>query len=288
MPLNSSVLKKVAWAALREDAAQRDVTTLSFISGKVKAEAKILAKEEGIVCGISMGRQVFKVFDPHISFKALKDDGDRVSPGSVIALLKGKARSILSCERVALTFLSYLSGISTQTYEAVRKVRRQGIKILDTRKTTPFLRAFEKYAVLMGQGRNHRFDLSEQYLVKDNHLFILRKTKTLPSLSYRERSIPFEIEVESLRDLKKALTVGPDIVMLDNFSPQEVKRAVAFIRRMFARQGPKPLIELSGGITLKNISRYAIKGVDFISLGSLTHSAQALDLSLEITKVHSR
>ncbi len=286
MPLNRAVIKKIVKGALAEDAAYQDITTLSFIPQETRVKARIVAKEKGVVCGIFIAREVFKTFDSKLLFKVYKKDGQKVGSGNTVVILEGRARSILSCERVALNFLSTLCGISTQTYKAVSRVRSKGIQILDTRKTTPLLRAFEKYAVLMGQGKNHRFDLSNQYLVKDNHLFILKKTRGLEALAGREKNIPFEIEVESLRDLTKALSYCPDIVMLDNFTPQDIKKAIHLIRRYFPNKEKRPLIELSGGITLENISRFAIKGVDFISLGALTHSARALDLSLDITKVY--
>ncbi|MFH0877801.1 MAG: carboxylating nicotinate-nucleotide diphosphorylase [Candidatus Omnitrophota bacterium] len=288
MPFNKTEVKRLVSAALIEDAAQKDITTLSFIPQKVYAEARIIAKERGVVAGIPIAQEVFKVFDPSVSFGELKKDGAVVNRGQAIAVIKGKARSILSCERVALNFLSYLSGIASGTHEAVSKVRSKGIRILDTRKTTPLFRGLEKYAVATGSGVNHRFDLAGQYLVKDNHLFILRKIKGMDILADRKRNIPFEIEVDHLSELPAVLSLCPDIVMLDNFSPAQVKRAVKIIAKIFPNKNYRPLVELSGGITPKNISRYAIRGVDFISLGSLTHSAKALDISLEITKVYSR
>lgn len=286
MPLDKKLISDIVGKALREDAAYQDITTLFFIPQNVGAEAEIIAKENGVVCGLALAREVFKTFDRNVKFRELKKDGQKVKKGDTVVFLKGRARSILSCERVALNFLSYLSGISSQTHEAAQKVISKGIQILDTRKTTPLFRTLEKYAVFMGGGRNHRFDLSEQYLVKDNHLFILKKTGGLAALADREPKVPFEIEVENIQDLKKALSYCPDIIMLDNFTPQEIKKAISIIRRMFPHKDKRPLIELSGGITLSNISRFAIKGVDFISLGALTHSAKALDISLEITKVH--
>ena len=159
---------------------------------------------------------------------------------------------------------------------------------MDTRKTTPLLRAFEKYAVLTGQGKNHRLDLSDQYLVKDNHVIILKKSVGLDVLAKRRQGVPFEIEVDSFKDYLSALALDPDIIMLDNFLPAGVRRVVAHIEKKFPKKISRPLLELSGGITQENISRYAIKGVDFISLGALTHSAKALDYSLEITRVYSK
>ncbi len=283
MPLNKQLIRKTVERALSEDAAYQDITTLDFIPLKAVAEARIVAKEEGIVCGIPVVQEVFRTFDPKLSVKALKKEGTRVSRGSLVFVIRGSARSILSCERVALNVLSYLSGRASATFHAVARVRAKGIQILDTRKTTPMLRAFEKYAVLTGGGNNHRLDLSDQYLVKDNHVFVLKKTCGLDVLKNRRRAVPFEIEVDNFDELEKALTYAPDIVMLDNFTPSGVRRAVRLLKKRFPQKERRPMIELSGGINPQNISRYSLSGVDFISLGALTHSAKALDYSLEMT-----
>jgi len=284
VPLNKRDVKNVVKRALKEDASASDITTIAFIPKNVAVQAQIVSKEDGVICGIGVVREVFKLFDRDLFFKKKKRDGQFAKAGETICVLKGRARSILSCERVALNFLSYLSGISSATYNAVRQVRSKGIQILDTRKTTPLFRSFEKYAVLTGGGKNHRFDLSCQYLLKDNHLTVLKKIRRLSSITHRSKKIPFEIEVESPRELKKILSINPDIVLLDNFSPKEVRKAVILIRKIYPYKNKRPLIELSGGITLHNIEKYAIMGVDFISLGALTHSAKALDVSLEITQ----
>ncbi len=284
MPLDKTIIRKYVTAALREDAARQDITTLSFIPKGVKVQARIIAQEKGVVCGLALAREAFRAFGGGIIFKERKKDGQQVRKGTVIAILEGRARSILSCGRVALNFLSYLGGISTQTHQAVSRVHSKGIRILDTRKTTPLFRYFEKYAVLMGGGKNHRFNLSDQYLVKDNHLVVLKKSCGLSVLRRRNPGVPFEIEVENLGELKDILCFYPDIVMLDNFSPKEVKKAIFLLRASFPDKNKRPFIELSGGISPENISGYAIKGIDFISLGSLTHSAKALNISLEITK----
>ncbi len=285
MPLNEDIVKIFVAEALREDAAAADITTLSFIPKDARIEARIIAKEDGIACGLQFVRKTFELFDKDLKINEIKKDGASFKKNETVLRAKGRARSILSCERVALNFLSYLSGISTATQQAVRKVKSSGIQILDTRKTTPLYRMLEKYAVVCGGGRNHRYDLSRQYLVKDNHIFILKKIRAMDVLVARDAKVPFEIEVDDLHELKKAFSYAPDIVLLDNFSPRDVKRAVQWIASVFAKKERRPLIELSGGITPENISGFAIKGVDFISLGALTHSARALDMSLEITKV---
>lgn len=288
MPLDRVLLQKFVKEALSEDAAFDDITTLSFIPQEAMAEACIVAQETGILCGATIAEEAFKSFDPSTSVKLIKKDAASVRDGEVVIRLKGRARSILSCERVALNFISYLSGISSQTHEAVKIVRSKGIRILDTRKTTPHLRVLEKYAVLTGGGKNHRLDLSDQYLVKENHLEIMNRTCGQEVLLWRKKNRAFEIEVQDFAELRKALSVEPDIVMLDNFSPAEVRKAIVFLKKIFPDKNKRPLLELSGGISLKNLSCYAISGVDFISLGSLTHSARALDFSLDITKVYSK
>lgn len=287
MPLNKQIAKKIVRAALEEDKAFGDITTLDFVQSDVVVEARITAKEEGVVSGGALASEVFKTFDSGLRIVLHRRDGQRIARHATLMTIKGCGRSVLSAERVALNFVSYLSGISTQTRRAADQVRGAGIRILDTRKTTPLLRSLEKYAVLMGGGKNHRLDLSDQYLVKDNHVSILRQTSGMEVLSWRRRRVPFEIEVENFDDLKRALAFSPDIIMLDNFSPSQVRRAIKLLDRLFPDKKRRPMIELSGGINLDNISRYAIRGVDFISLGALTHSARALDFSLEITKVYS-
>ena len=288
MLLNKEKIRCMVREALKEDAAFNDITTLTFIPRKVRIRAKIFSKESGIVCGIPVAKEVFKTFDGQTIFRALLKDGQKIKKGTVIAWVEGNARSILSCERSALNFLSFMSGIATQTNAAVRKVCPKGIQILDTRKTTPLLRVFEKYAISKGGGKNHRLDLSRAFLVKDNHLAILKKSGNLSLLSQRKRNVAFEIEVESLKELKKFLSFFPDTVMLDNFSPKEIKKAIDIVHWMFPNKNKRPWIELSGGISPFNLARYAIKGVGFISLGALTHSSQALDISLEITSVQVR
>ncbi len=288
MHLNKVLVRKIVKEALGEDAADRDITTLSFIQDGVFSEASIVAKEDGVVCGVDIACETFRLFDRDILLSAIKKDGQPIKKKDIILKARGSAKSILSCERVALNFLTYLSGISTSTSEAVKKVNNKGIKILDTRKTTPTLRVFEKYAVLAGGGNNHRFDLSSQYLLKENHQDIIKKTSGSEVLLWRKSGVPFEIEVQDLDELSSALGLGPDIVMLDNFSPKDIKAAVTFLKKIFPDKEKRPLLELSGGITPENISSFAIRGVDFISLGALTHSTRALDMSLDITKIYTK
>ncbi len=284
MVLNKTLVRKMAHAALTEDAAHEDITTRDFIAPRVRVEAKVTARQKGVVCGVPFAREAFRVFDRKARVTVLKKEGSQVRRGDVVMKIKASGRTVLSCERVALNFLSYLSGIATQAHEAARRVRAKGIRILDTRKTTPLLRLVEKYAVFIGGGQNHRFDLADQYLVKDNHIYILNRTHTRSLLKKRRPGVPFEVEVETMKEFEAVLALEPDIVMLDNFSPRQVRRALARLARLCPDRRRRPLIELSGGIRIGNLSRYAIRGVDFISLGSLTHSAAALDFSLELTR----
>ncbi len=288
MDLDRKVIRALVRAALIEDAADRDITTRDFIAANVHAEAAVVAKEKGVVAGIPFVLEVLSSFDKKARVTVLKKEGALVRCGDVVLKIKASGRTVLSCERVTLNFLSYLSGIATQAHEAVKRVKARGIRILDTRKTTPLLRAVEKYAVAVGGGSNHRFNLGEQYLIKENHIFILRRTGMRDRLKKRRPGVPFEIEVESPKDLEATLCLEPDIVMLDNFTPAQVHRAVARLARVCPDRRQRPLVEISGGISLKNLRRYAIRGVDFISLGSLTHSAVALDFSLELTRCSLR
>ncbi|WP_128699737.1 carboxylating nicotinate-nucleotide diphosphorylase [Candidatus Velamenicoccus archaeovorus] len=285
MRFNDPSVALMIKAALLEDAAYQDITTLDFIPFSARVTARIIAREKGVVCGAALAAEVFRVFDPSLSVRLLKTDGYVVRAGETLMTVTGKARSVLSCERLALNFLGYLSGIATQTRQACDAVRRAGVRILDTRKTTPLMRSLEKYAVCAGGGMNHRLNLADQYLVKDNHILILKSIGGFDIFARRRKKVLFEIEVENLSELKKAMVYRPDIVMLDNFSPLQVRRAVALLKKIFPDKEHRPLVELSGGIGPQNIRGYAIKGVDFISLGALTHSARALDVSLEIVKV---
>lgn len=285
MRLNERFLNDLALQALKEDAAYQDITTLDFIPKDARVEARVVSGDAGVACGLCIARTVFSVFDKGLAVVLKKKDGDAVRKGQTLISLKGRARSVLSSERSALNFIGWLSGIATETRKALDAVKGSGIRILDTRKTTPLMRSLEKYAVKAGGGDNHRFDLSEQYLVKDNHLQVLKDTIGNNGLLRRRKKVPFEIEVESLAELRQVICLQPAIIMLDNFTPAAVRAAIRLLSVIYKGR-KKPLIELSGGISPGNISRYSIKGVDFISLGCLTHSAPALDVSLEIMRVY--
>lgn len=261
--------------ALKEDIGTKDITTETFIAPKTTAEGTFIAKEDIVLCGIAIAGQVFKATDKSIRFSPLAKDGELIKKGGTIARIKGNARSILTAERVALNFLSMLSGISTKTRKYVEACKPYKARIIDTRKTIPGLRLLQKYAVRIGGGYNHRFSLDEMYLIKDNHLQIVGGIKKLPELDNKYRT---EIEVKNLEEFEFALSLKPDIIMLDNMPAGKMKKAVNIKRSIFS---PVKL-EASGGITLKNIRNIASCGVDMISIGGLTHSIDAVDISLEI------
>lgn len=276
--------------ALCEDAGKRDITTdLVIPRGKV-AEAVLLAGEDFIVCGTAIAAKVFKTRDQKIGFKPFVKDGWRVRRGAIIAKIKGRVASILGAERVALNFLSLLSGIATKTRGYVDAVRPYKVKILDTRKTIPGLRALEKYAVRVGGGHNHRMSLDEMVLIKDNHLAAsclpFRQAPCVKEIieavkNKKPENVKIEIEVKNLKEFKDAIRAKPDIIMLDNMKPSDIKKAV-MIKRHTPYAVRHTLIEASGGITLRNIKKIAACGPDFISVGALTHSVDSVDISLEI------
>ncbi|MCU0665929.1 MAG: carboxylating nicotinate-nucleotide diphosphorylase [Candidatus Omnitrophica bacterium] len=264
--------------ALKEDIGEKDITSEIFLSDRQNCEAAIIAKQPQVICGISVACEVFRNYDPDINFKIMTKDSHTVTKGAVLAKIHGKARNILAAERVALNLLSHLSGIATKTREFVKAIKPYKTRIIDTRKTIPGLRILQKYAVRTGGGYNHRMQMDEMILVKDNHLKIIGgyDKLNLKNSGLRTKGYKIEMEVESLEDFKKALKLWPDIIMLDNMSIPDIKKAVRL------RKGDKPKLEASGGITLKNVKEFAATGVDFISIGELTHSVKATDISLEI------
>ena len=274
--------------ALQEDIGHEDITTLFTIPYHFKTEAVIIAKEKGILCGMDIAKAVFKERGKKVFFKAFVEDGEPFRSNQRIASIKGDARVVLSAERVALNFLSLFSGIATTTKEFVNRCRGTKAEILDTRKTTPNLRVLEKYAVRIGGGLNHRKSLGEAILIKDNHLragkFMrnnrLDAVKMAKCISYVRTlpSVKVEIEVETLEDFKAIIKYKPDVVMLDNFDIKNMRKAVKFRDKNFTHVK----LEASGGVRLENVRQIAKSGVDFISIGSLTHSPKAVDFSLEV------
>lgn len=267
--------------ALEEDGADSDITTLSTVSEQQQASARFITRQAGVVAGLWMAAETFRVLDERISVELLVQDGAAVQPDEVLAHISGPARSLLSAERVALNFLGHLSGIATITSHCVRAVEGTRTRIIDTRKTTPGLRALEKTAVKLGGGQNHRFGLHDGVLIKDNH--IKAAGGIVQAVTAARRAAPhllkIEIECETLAEVQDALESGADVVLLDNMSVEMMRNAVALIRQ----NAPRVLIEASGniGTNTERLAAVAATGVDFISLGALTHSAPNFDISLE-------
>jgi len=288
-------IEEIIDRALAEDLGKGDVTTEALIPGDQQGTGFIMAKEEGILAGIEAAKQVFLRVDPELKVRILLEDGSRFKPGSKVAKVSGSIASIFNAERVALNFLQRLSGIASETNRYVARVEGLPVRIMDTRKTTPGLRSLEKYAVSVGGGKNHRMNLSDGILIKDNHLValhsqemnikeIIAKARQNAQLSLRgakgrsnlqARQIQVEVEVRTISEALEAVEAGADIIMLDNMNLEDMRKAVKSING-------RALIEASGGITLDNVRAVAETGVDFISIGALTHSARALDISLEL------
>jgi len=271
------LIEKIARAALEEDIGWRDLT--SSILEDVEAVGFISSKEEGVLCGIQVARAVFKILQEDCLFNPFLEDGDPLAKGSVIAEIKGKARALLCGERVALNFLQHLSGIATLTRRFVEKIRGTRARILATRKTIPLLRALEKYAVEVGGGYPHRFALYDGILIKNNHIALIGYIKE--AVRRAKEMFPYhkiEVEARNLEELKEAIDAGADIILLDNMSFEELKEAVRIA------QG-KVMLEASGGVSLDNVREIAETGVDFISIGALTHSAKAIDIHMEVRKL---
>ena len=277
---------------LREDVGSGDVTSRAVISQDCRIRARIIAKTPGIIAGARVAQRVFETVDRRIRCRGVRTDGKRVRRGDAIMRLDGPAQGILTAERTALNFLGHLSGIATLTHEFVRRVRPFRARIMDTRKTLPGLRDLEKYAVRVGGGLNHRQGLDEAVLIKTNHLKALASSEwrvasqaciqavIKKAKSMRPRRF-VEIEVENFREFTAALSARPDAILLDNWRLAQIKRAVA-LRHSSLITHHSSLLEVSGGITLDNVRAIARTGVDRISIGRLTHSAPALDVSLEV------
>ena len=269
--------------ALREDLGQGDTTTQFFVPTELRALGRVIARERAVVAGTEVAAEVFRRLDPELNVEILQPDGAALAGGETILEVRGAAGSILTAERVALNFLQRLCGIATLTRQFVDAIGKSRAKILDTRKTTPGLRMLEKAAVVAGGGQNHRSTLSDMVLVKDNHLTAAAGLSEFGSIVQRLRQerpgIRIEVEADRLEQVRSFLEVdGIDVILLDNMEPTEMREAVA------AGKG-KVKFEASGGITLKNVRRIAATGVDYISVGALTHSARSVDLSLELTHV---
>ena len=278
--LGRSKLEQIVRCALREDIGSGDITTQLTVPRHKYIKAVFIAKEECVICGLQAAEMVFKAVDKNINFVPLVKEGQAVKKGKIFARIQGQARSILTAERVALNFLTLLSGIATKTREYVEKVKPYKVKIADTRKTIPCLRELEKYAVRIGGGHNHRMRLDEMILIKDNHIKVMQGYNRLSSIP---KGFKVEVEAQNFKDFKRALKFRPDIIMLDNMNVGEIKRAVKMRDNTEFSSRRLPIkLEVSGGVDLKNIKKIAASGVDLISIGALTHSVDSIDISLEV------
>ena len=262
-------------AALHEDIGTGDVTTNSCIPEETVSEGTFIAKESGVICGLGVVAHLYKLLDENVRITPFVNDGSFVVPGDVIARISGPARSILTGERTALNLLQRMCGIATKTAEAVHTVSGTGVDIVDTRKTAPGMRALDKYAVRCGGGTNHRFNLAGGILIKDNHITAAGGIKKAVSLAQFgcPHTLKIEVETETLEQVEEALDAGADIIMLDNMTPAMITQAVKLING-------RALIEASGNMGERDLNTVAETGVDFISIGALTNSVKAMDISL--------
>lgn len=277
MALNPIAVDEMVRRALMEDIGPGDITTEATVPADMTCTAVILAKEEGLVCGHEVAQATFRIMDPTLTYEILVPEGAAVTEGQQVARISGRARSILTAERVALNFLQRMSGIATTTRRLADKIKYYHARLVETRKTTPGLRLIEKYAVRVGGGLNHRYALHDAILIKDNHIAIAGGVRqaVINARRVASHTSRVEVEVESLEQLQEALEAGADIILLDNMDPDLMKKAVD------QTQG-RAILEASGGITGANLEDVARTGVDIISMGALTHSVKALDLSLDI------
>lgn len=279
-PPPAAVVTEVVARALAEDRATEDVTTLALIPADAVARGAIVARESGVLAGMPIVEEVFRQLDPRVHILANVAEGERFTAGTVLATVEGPARALLSGERTALNFLQRLSGIATRTRTFVDALAGTSCVVLDTRKTTPGLRDLEKYAVRCGGGRNHRRDLAVFAMVKDNHRELLQRlgislAEAVRRVRTYDPEVPVEVEVDSLAQLEEALGAQPDWVLLDNMTPEMLRDAVA-------RVGKRARVEASGGVTLATVRAIGATGVDAISVGSLTHSAPAVDIAFDL------
>ena len=270
--------------ALTEDVGGGDATTDALVDAAARARARIVAKQEGVLAGTGVAALAFRELDPDARVTWAVPEGGAVKRGDRVAEIEGKARAILTAERVALNFLQRLSGIATMTRAFVKAVEGTGVAILDTRKTTPGLRVLEKFAVLAGGGENHRFGLFDGILVKENHVVAaggLRQALERALEAGRQKKVPVVVEVRTVEEAEEAARSGVDRILLDNFTPSKITDVLKRVPR-----GKKsPLLEVSGGVRLQNVRDFALPGISYISIGALTHSAPALDLSLLVDEI---
>ncbi len=275
--LTAAQVQRVVDLALEEDAPFGDLTSQAFVPSDARADAAVVAREPGVLAGAEVLERTFATVDPTVEVTVLLGDGDRFDAGDVLARVHGPARAVLRGERVALNLVQRMCGIATLTARYVAAVEGTGVRVVDTRKTTPGLRALERHAVRCGGGHNHRFSLSDAVMAKDNHLALVDDV-TAAIRAAREQlphTTHVEVEVDRLDQVEAVLAGGVDTIMLDNFTPDELREGVALV-------GGRALVEASGGITLETIGEVARTGVDVISVGALTHSVRALDLGLDL------
>ncbi|GMU95354.1 carboxylating nicotinate-nucleotide diphosphorylase [Ignavibacterium album] len=276
----SEQIKKIIDFALREDIGKGDITSLATVKSNQKAVGKFLVKDNGIIAGLSVAKQVMKSVDNKIKFKTMINDGAEVKSGDIVAEVSGNARAILSAERTALNFIQRMSGIATAASIYAKAVSHTGAKVTDTRKTAPGLRLLDKMAVKIGGCDNHRFGLYDMFLIKDNHIEVAGSiTKAVDAcrkfMRKKKKKFLIEVETKNLVEVQEALNCKADIIMLDNFEVEEMKKAMLLINGVCK-------VEASGGVNLSTVKAIAETGVDYISVGGLTHSVKALDISLEI------
>ncbi len=273
--LNHQYVSRLAKIALQEDIGTGDITTISTIPATKKMKGKFIAKQAGVICGIDFLKCVFEVADASIDLSLMVKDGEWVEAGDILAKIKGPAIGILTGERVALNFLQHLSGIATKTAAMVAMIKGTNAKIADTRKTAPGLRMAQKYAVRIGGGTNHRFNLSDGVLIKDNHIKAAGSITNAVTAAkqYAPHTLKIEVETESIEQVQEALSAGADIIMLDNMDNETMQKSVALV-------AGRALTEASGNMDSKNLLEVAKTGVDIISIGALTHSVSAMDISL--------
>jgi nicotinate-nucleotide pyrophosphorylase (carboxylating) len=282
-PLDFPLIDDIAAGSLSEDVGRGDVTSRAVVKSGQQARGNFMAKQEIVLAGLEVSDAVFMHLDPYLQIETTAGDGDVVQAGKVFARVVGEAQMLLAAERVALNFLQHLSGIATLTRKYVEAVAGTNAKIVDTRKTTPGLRALEKYAVSVGGGHNHRMGLDDSVLIKDNHIALaggvgeaVRRAREAAGHLHK-----IEVEVATLDQVKEALAAKADILLLDNMMPETIRQAVQLVSSHELGER-RTLLEASGGITLSNVRDYAEAGVDMISIGALTHSAPAVDISFKI------
>lgn len=271
------MIDKIIELALQEDMGLGDITSDNIFSEKDKSTASFVAKEDMIICGTLVAKDIFEYVDNKIDFKILKQDGTLVKKGQTIAQVKGKTLSILKAERPALNFMQRMSAIASKSYKLNKIAEKYGVMLVDTRKSLPGLRKFDKYAVRVGGAKNHRMSLSDGVLIKDNHIAAAGGIKQAVSKIRKAigHTPKIEVEVKNLKEVKEALLSKADIIMLDNMAPVEIKKALKIINK-------QAIVEASGGINQNNLEEYCKTGVDVISMGALTHSVGAKDISLLI------